>query len=412
MAEGGGDEGDENPFSYKNFVQIKDKNILTPENDDEFVNSSQNNDVSDGTNALYPENEFPCPVGQPVEQDGKSKPKKKSADGNPFSFKKFLAHSGSKNRRHNGPAHDLPDFVQDHYFGDTSRDRNVLDLDLPNYLLSSNYVSGACDLNNSKNDLSNHDVQERRRTLLGENQIRNELTNNSPNIENDLSFKTESADSQPQLASSLPDFLSDGAFVNGNDNSRYPAITVQVNQGRQMAALQINGDTELELRRLRDENCELRRELCKAQQQAAKEANRVNKVLKEMEEKQKCEKEETEDLEKMIQQVEANLETTTLRATKAESMVSKLKQDLKLMQKQMQALQKENEMLQSGDVGAASLKQRTFSASEQLATVATSAEQSLRQLLSGVDSLRLLSAVLASADKVQEDSCDNPEGNS
>ncbi|XP_014770487.1 endosome-associated-trafficking regulator 1 [Octopus bimaculoides] len=412
MAEGGGDEGDENPFSYKNFVHTKDKNILTPQNDDEFVRSSQGNDILDGTNALFPDNDFTSPVCQPAEQDGKSKPKKKSSDGNPFSFKKFLAHSGSKNRRHNGPAHDLPDFVQDHYFGDTSRDRNVLDLDLPNCILSSNYVSGASDLNNSKNDLSNHEAQERRRTLLGENQIRNELTNTSPNIENDLSFKTESEDSQPQLASSLPDFLSDGAFVNNNDNTRYPAITVQVNQGRQMAALQINGDTELELRRLREENCELRKELCKAQQQAAKEANRVNKVLKEMEEKQKCEKQETEDLEKIIQQVEANLETTTLRATKAESMVSKLKQDMKLLQKQIQTLQKENEILQSGDLGTAYLKQKTFSASEQLATVAASAEQSLRQLLSGVDSLRMLSAVLASADKVQEESCDNQKGNS
>lgn len=68
MAEGGGEEGDENPFSYKNFVHTKDKNILTPQNDDEFVRSSQSNDILDGTNALFPDNDFTSPVCQPAEQ--------------------------------------------------------------------------------------------------------------------------------------------------------------------------------------------------------------------------------------------------------------------------------------------------------------------------------------------------------
>lgn len=419
MAEGGGDDGDGNPFSFKNFVHSKDKNSA-PARNNEMDRSTEENDIfASNEDIVLPENSPPVisssqPTGASALQAGEEqpKPKKKSSDGNPFSFKKFLAHSGSKTRWQAGLANDLPDFVQDHYTGDLTRDlRTTRDLDLPDFTLTrGGNRNETNDFHNSDNLDNNPASRDRSSVTFPDAQTWNEPTSCPLDSDDIFSHNAEVNGVAPQLASSLPDFLSDGAFSNSGDISRHPPITVQVNPGREVAALEINGDLELELRRLRDENREIRRQLTEAQHLAATQANRVNQVLKEMETTQKREKDETEALEKMVQQVEANLETTTQRAIKAESLVSKLKQEVKLLQKQLQVIQSENEVLRSGDVGMMHLRQQTLSASEQLSVAATSAEQSLRQLLGGVDTLRILSAVLASTDKITEEGRDNQKG--
>ena len=55
-------------------------------------------------------------------------------------------------------------------------------------------------------------------------------------------------------------------------------------------------------------------------------------LLHEVKKLQRREADETATLENMVQQVEANLQTSTERALKAESVISKQKQDIKSLQ--------------------------------------------------------------------------------
>ena len=179
------------------------------------------------------------------------KPKKKSSDGNPFSFKKFLAHSGSKTRWQTGLASDLPDFVQDHYTGDLTRDlRNTRDLELPDFTLTGTSRNETSDVHNSDSSDIHPASRDRSSAALPDVRGWNEPNNPSLDSDNIFSHNVEVNGVVPQLASSLPDFLSDGAFSNSGDINRHPPITVQVNPGREVAALEINGDLELELRRV------------------------------------------------------------------------------------------------------------------------------------------------------------------
>lgn len=62
----------------------------------------------------------------------------------------------------------------------------------------------------------------------------------------------------------------------------------------------------------------------------------------------------------------------------AETLVTKLKQDVKALQGQVKALAAENEALLSGDRGLSDIRERTKYASEQLATAAAAAEHNLK----------------------------------
>ena len=62
----------------------------------------------------------------------------------------------------------------------------------------------------------------------------------------------------------------------------------------------------------------------------------------------------------------------------AETLVTKLKLDVKTLQGQVAALTAENEALVSGDRGLSDIRERTKYASEQLASAAVTAEKNLR----------------------------------
>ena len=66
------------------------------------------------------------------------------------------------------------------------------------------------------------------------------------------------------------------------------------------------------------------------------------------------------------------------RAVQAETLVTKLKLDVKTLQGQVAALTAENEALVSGDRGLSDIRDRTKYASEQLASAAVTAEKNLR----------------------------------
>ena len=103
------------------------------------------------------------------------------------------------------------------------------------------------------------------------------------------------------------------------------------------------------------------------------------------------------DLESAIQQVEQNLKLMTKRAVKAGNHVLKLKQEINLLQAQLSNFRRENEALQSGQ--GASL---TDVALQNLHVVMHRAQASIKQLLSGGETLNLVAELLKSIDKITE----------
>ncbi|XP_052060087.1 endosome-associated-trafficking regulator 1-like [Mytilus californianus] len=391
MAEGG-DENEDNPFSFKKFVvpkeaeQNKSEEDITPTQNGQVLDilpdigdSSNKNRRKDRATLVISDDEKPVNASSSNQRPKK----KKNGDANPFSFKKFLSGSSSsagarpktynntQNIGNSSPrvapdfASDLPDFVQNHFSDHTH------DLNLPDFAISSQ-PSNKAGLNSHNNEAPGDNIY----SAESDNHV-----NSDPEPVAMVSGGTR-----------LPDFLSDGILKNDCDHS-----------DNRISTLEINGDYELELRRLREENSLLRTQLEEARREAVTESQRCHKMKKDMEDLQKKEAEENTALENMVQQIEANLTITTKRAVQAETTVSKLQSDVKGLQKQVSSLRSENDLLRSGDHGLAEIRERTKYSSEQLASAANTAEQSLKQLLQGVDQMKILAQVLSSIDKISEE---------
>ncbi|XP_063441825.1 endosome-associated-trafficking regulator 1-like [Mytilus trossulus] len=392
MAEGG-DENEDNPFSFKKFVvpkeaeQNKAAEDITPTHNGQVLDilpdigdSSNKNRRKDRSTLVISDDEKPVNTSSSNQRPKK----KKNGDANPFSFKKFLSGSSSsagarpktynntQNIGNSSPrvapdfASDLPDFVQNH-FSDHSHDLN-----LPDFAISSQ-PSNNTGLNSHNNEDSGDNIY-------------------SADSDNHVNSDPEPVAMVSGGTTRLPDFLSDGILKNDCDHS-----------DNRISTLEVNGDYELELRRLREENSMLRTQLEEARREAVTESQRCHKMKKDMEDLQKKEAEENTALENMVQQIEANLTITTKRAVQAETTVSKLQSDVKGLQKQVTSLRSENDLLRSGDHGLAEIRERTKYSSEQLASAANTAEQSLKQLLQGVDQMKILAQVLSSIDKISEE---------
>lgn len=196
------------------------------------------------------------------------------------------------------------------------------------------------------------------------------------------------SDSSALPSKSLPDFLSDGPMLSSN-----AGVSSDLSSPENLPGA--------ELEQLRNANEHLRNELRRVEQNKKIQVLELKAQLEALKEK---EAEETSALEAMVQKVEANLQLTTERAVKAEETVKRLKEEVKSLHMQVSHLMEENEMLKSGetDAGLSNTRQTTRLASKQLAAAANSAESQLKQLMAGVDSLRLLSNMLANADKISE----------
>ncbi|XP_076112947.1 uncharacterized protein LOC143080795 [Mytilus galloprovincialis] len=393
MAEGG-DENEDNPFSFKKFVvpkeaeQNKSEEDITPTHNGQVLDilpdigdSSNKNRRKDRSTLVISDDEKTVNTSSSNQRPKK----KKNGDANPFSFKKFLSGSSSsagarpktynntQNIGNSSPrvapdfASDLPDFVQNH-FSDHSHDLN-----LPDFAISSQ-PSNNTGLNSHNNEDSGENIY---------------------SAENDNHVNSEPVTMVSGGTTRLPDFLSDGILKKDCDHSNHG--------DNRISTLEVNGDYELELRRLREENSMLRTQLEEARREAVTESQRCHKMKKDMEDLQKKEAEENTALENMVQQIEANLTITTKRAVQAETTVSKLQSDVKGLQKLVTSLRSENDLLRSGDHGLAEIRERTKYSSEQLASAANTAEQSLKQLLQGVDQMKILAQVLSSIDKISEE---------
>lgn len=152
-----------------------------------------------------------------------------------------------------------------------------------------------------------------------------------------------------------------------------------------------------------EENDRLKRKIQELQKRNEFQTERVKHFERKLEEKILEEQKEAQDLESMVQQVEENLQMMTKRAAKAESNVTKLKQEVTLLQIQLNTYKAENEALRRGETaGMNAVKQNANLALENLHKAVSGAQTSIKQLLSGADALNLVAELLRSIDKIAE----------
>ncbi|XP_017911608.1 PREDICTED: serologically defined colon cancer antigen 3 isoform X5 [Capra hircus] len=129
----------------------------------------------------------------------------------------------------------------------------------------------------------------------------------------------------------------------------------------------------------------------------------VRTLERKLEAKMIKEESDYHDLESVVQQVERNLELMTKRAVKAENHVLKLRQEVSLLQAQVSNFKRENEALRSGQGASLTVvKQNTDVALHNLRVVMNSAHASIKQLVSGAETLNLVAEILKSIDRISE----------
>ncbi|XP_016066517.1 PREDICTED: serologically defined colon cancer antigen 3 [Miniopterus natalensis] len=154
---------------------------------------------------------------------------------------------------------------------------------------------------------------------------------------------------------------------------------------------------------LKDENSKLRRKLTEVQSFSETQTEMVRTLERKLEAKMIKEESDYHDLESVVQQVEQNLELMTKRAVKAENHVTKLKQDISLLQAQVSNFKRENEALRMGQGASLTVvKQNTDVALQNLRVVMNSAHTSIKQLVSGAETLNLVAEILKSIDRISE----------
>ncbi|NXJ07681.1 SDCG3 protein, partial [Odontophorus gujanensis] len=158
---------------------------------------------------------------------------------------------------------------------------------------------------------------------------------------------------------------------------------------------------------LKAENAALRSRIGELRELSEAQAEMMRKLERKLEENKLKEEKEAQDLEAMVQHVEQNLQLMTKRALKAESNVTKLKQENALLQVQLKNCEMENEALRSGQCASlAAVKQNAATAVQNLLTVIASSRSSIKQLISGAESLQLVADLLQSIDRISEASED------
>ncbi|XP_062310250.1 endosome-associated-trafficking regulator 1 [Osmerus eperlanus] len=162
------------------------------------------------------------------------------------------------------------------------------------------------------------------------------------------------------------------------------------------------------LQKLQDENAQLRKNVRSLLKKAEIDDRRLRELTEELHKKRLQDEREAQALETMVHSVEQNLHLMTKRAVKAENSVTRLKQELHQLQGQMEGYQCENERLRAGETTALNtMRQNAQAASEYLNKAALNAETSIKQLLTGAETLCLVSQLLHSIDKISDLQAEN-----
>ncbi|XP_063345328.1 endosome-associated-trafficking regulator 1 isoform X2 [Pelmatolapia mariae] len=152
---------------------------------------------------------------------------------------------------------------------------------------------------------------------------------------------------------------------------------------------------------LKEENAALRRTVRELQRRAEVNERRASQLSEELLQRRRQEEKEAQDLESMVHSVEQNLHLMTRRAVKAENAVSKLKAELQQLQAEVDSLRAENNGLKSAESQVVmTMRQNAQVASDYLNKMASHAHSSIRQLLGEAETLRLVSQLLQSIDKI------------
>ncbi|XP_043095633.1 endosome-associated-trafficking regulator 1 [Puntigrus tetrazona] len=156
-------------------------------------------------------------------------------------------------------------------------------------------------------------------------------------------------------------------------------------------------------RQLREENSLLRKQVKELLKKSESDSKSIKQLTDELHNKKLQEEREAKALETMVQSVEQNLQLMTKRAVKAENSISKLKQEMQQLQGQLEGYKSENERLRYGETTAlTTMRHNAQVASEYLNKAAQDAETSIKQLLSGRETLCFVSQLLTSIDKITE----------
>ncbi|XP_053940167.1 endosome-associated-trafficking regulator 1 isoform X2 [Cuculus canorus] len=152
--------------------------------------------------------------------------------------------------------------------------------------------------------------------------------------------------------------------------------------GSLAAPLGLPAPRQLSYEELKEENASLRSKINKLQIFSETQADKLRQLEKKLEENKIKEEKEAQDLEAMVQHVEQNLQLMTV---------------------QLNNYKTENEALRSGQMASlAVVKQNADLALQNLLTVLTTSRSSIKQLLSGAESLQLVADLLKSIDRISE----------
>ncbi|KAM9639548.1 endosome-associated-trafficking regulator 1-like [Morphnus guianensis] len=165
---------------------------------------------------------------------------------------------------------------------------------------------------------------------------------------------------------------------------------------REFPSLQLTHDM------LKEENAMLRRVVRSMQSSLESQACTVQRLERQLKVSLAKER-EAQELQSFVQRTEWSLHVMTQRALEAESNVEKLKQEIFILQGELESSKVENENLRAGqttDLGA--VKHIIDFALQSLHKIITGTNWSIRQLTSGVESLHIVAEVLKSTGKISE----------
>ncbi|XP_015119876.1 uncharacterized protein LOC107043083 [Diachasma alloeum] len=383
---------------------------------------------------------------------------RRASEGNPFSFKHFLKNDSQTNYQYTGARPkvyssgrktgetsgldnesvytrnptELPDFVQDHlvieqcYLNHDAQARpdvdNLLHFavnSVEQRLMGHRGEGKSSDRGDLPFDLTGSiDRMKRRRDLAvpnsspldtGEESGFGRAREDSPVMLEPMAFPLDlplnqepngpvnpSGIPQPSgdasIPNSLPDFLSDGPIR--NRVAPQPEVSAALNR------------TEPLDRRLLLEIDHLRHDLEMSRRQNNEQNRRIQALEAELSSRRAVDHEETVHLEKAMEQVEDNLKRSTRRAVNAESAVTVLKQEVKTLKSEILALREENRELR-GAMGVTCNDSKSNSEKKiqrlagDLRDAASSANTLLRQLISGVDNLKVIASALENVDRIE-----------
>ncbi|XP_065064276.1 endosome-associated-trafficking regulator 1-like isoform X2 [Rhopilema esculentum] len=163
--------------------------------------------------------------------------------------------------------------------------------------------------------------------------------------------------------------------------------------------LELNSKLENENKSLKEKVMLLEKEVNSERETSKK---RINNLVEELKAVKKRELEETATLENVVQMVEENLRQTTQRALKAEATVSKMKEEVKFLKEETISKTKHHQIIEEYEFTLKSIREKAKDSSKLMRVAADKTEPILKELLTGISSLRLFAEQFESIDKIAE----------